>query len=98
MKWKFVTPKAAHHNGVTESLVKTTKRYLRISLGEALLYPLELQMVLHEITQMINQRPIGKQNPDPDDSFNYLCPNDLLLGRAIPDVRLRTVRSLNRAV
>ena len=34
---------------------------------------------------MLNQRPIGRIPNDPDDGA-YLCPNDLLLGRATSEV------------
>ena len=33
----------------------------------------------------MNQRPIGRIPNDPDDGA-YLCPNDILLGRATPEV------------
>ena len=34
-----------------------------------------------QIANLINQRPIGRIPNDPNDG-SYLCPNDLLLGRA----------------
>ena len=41
----------------------------------------ELQTALFEAAQLVNQRPIGLHPANPDDG-SYLCPNDLLLGRA----------------
>lgn len=41
----------------------------------------ELQTVLFEIGNLLNERPIGTKNCDPVEG-TYLCPNDLLLGRA----------------
>lgn len=40
---------------------------------------------LLEIANLLNQRPIGRIPNDPDDGA-YLCPNDMLLGRATPEV------------
>ena len=45
----------------------------------------ELQTVMLEAAQLVNQRPIGKKPNDPNEG-GYLCPNDLLLGRATPAV------------
>ena len=33
------------------------------------------------MANILNERPIGKHPSDPDEG-SYLCPNDLLLGRA----------------
>ena len=41
----------------------------------------ELLTVFFEIANIMNERPIGKMQNDIDDG-SYLCPNDLLLGRA----------------
>ena len=45
----------------------------------------ELQTVMFGAAQLVNQRPIGRHPTHPDDG-SYLCPNDLLLGRASPEV------------
>ncbi|XP_070548332.1 uncharacterized protein [Ptychodera flava] len=81
MKWKFTTPAAPHQNGCAESLVKTCKAALKQSVGEQVLTPFELYTVLLEVANLVNQRPIGRIPNDPDDGA-YLCPNDILLGRA----------------
>ena len=41
----------------------------------------ELYTVLQEVSSLVNQRPIGRPPNDPNDGA-YLCPNDMLLGRA----------------
>lgn len=41
----------------------------------------ELQTVCFEAANLVNERPIGRHPTSPDDG-TYLCPNDLLLGRA----------------
>ena len=38
-----------------------------------------------EIANLVNQRPVVRVPNDPDDGV-YLCPNDMLLGRAFPQV------------
>ena len=45
----------------------------------------EYQTLLFEAAQLVNQRPIGIKPKHPNDG-TYLCPNDLILGRASPDV------------
>lgn len=80
-KWKFTTPLAPHQNGCTESLVKTCKRAMKVAIGEQVLTPFELYTFFLECANIVNQRPIGRLVNDPNDG-SYLCPNDLLLGRA----------------
>ena len=80
-KWKFTTPLAPHQNGCTESLVKTCKRAIKVAIGEQVLSPFELYTFFLECANIVNQRPIGRLLSDPNDG-SYLCPNDLLLGRA----------------
>ncbi len=81
MKWKFVAPTAAHHNGCAESLIRVTKAALKKSIGDEVLTPLECQTVLFETANLLNQRPIGRIPNAPADG-TYLCPNDIVLGRA----------------
>ena len=81
IKWQFATPLAPHQNGGTEAMVKTIKTALKKAIGDAVLAPFELYTCLLEITNLVNQRPIGRIPTDPDGG-SYLCPNDILLGRA----------------
>ena len=81
MEWKFVTPAAPHHNRCAEAMVKTAKRALKTAIGEQILTPFELYTCLLEAANLMNQRPIGRIPNDPDDG-SFLCPNDILLGRA----------------
>ena len=81
MKWQFITPLAPHQNGCTEAMVKTVKKAIKKAIGDAILAPFELYTCLLEIANLVNQRPIGRIPTDPDDG-KYLCPNDILLGRA----------------
>ena len=85
IEWKFTTPASPHQNGCTEALVKTCKTALKRAIGEQVLAPLELYTCLLEIANLVNQRPIGRIPNDPDDGA-YVCPNDMLLGRATSQV------------
>ncbi|XP_068692626.1 uncharacterized protein [Montipora foliosa] len=85
MKWQFTTPLAPHQNGCSESIVKSTKSALKKAIGETILTLMELYTCLLEVANLLNQRPIGKLSEDPDDG-TYLCPNDILLGRATSTV------------
>ena len=86
MKWQFTTPLAPHQNGCSESMVKSIKTALKKSIGDTLLAPFELYTCLLEAANLVNQRPIGRMPDDPDDG-SYLCPNDIIMGRATNTVR-----------
>ncbi|XP_068735751.1 uncharacterized protein [Montipora capricornis] len=85
MQWKFITPGAPHQNGCAEALVKTCKSALKKAVGSLVLTPLELYTILLEVANLVNQRPIGRIPNYPDDG-SYICPNDILLGRASSEI------------
>ena len=85
VQWKFVTPGAPHQNGCAEALVKSCKYALKKAIGEQELTPFELYTCLLEFANLVNERPIGRVVNDPDEGA-YLCPNDMLLGRASRNV------------
>ena len=85
LEWSFYPADAPWMNGVTEALVKSTKKALNAAVGDQIMDFSELQTVMYEAAQIVNQRPIGKHPTHPDDG-SYLCPNDLLLGRSSPEV------------
>lgn len=66
-------------------MVKSVKTALKKAIGDAVLTPFELYTCILEVANLVNQRPIGRLPTDPDDS-SYLCPNDILLGRATNSV------------
>ena len=74
-----------HQNGCAEALVKSCKRALKKAVGEHVLTSFELYTCLLEVANLVNQRPTGRPPNDPDGG-SYLCPNDMLLGRASPQV------------
>ena len=83
--WNFTPEDAPWMNGATEALIKSVKKALNTIIGEQVMRFSELQTVMFEAAQIVNQRPIGRNPTNPDDG-SYLCPNDLLLGRASPNV------------
>ena len=58
IKWRFVTPKAPHHNGVTESMVKSVKTAMKKVVNNSVLTEEEYRTVFAKITATINSRPI----------------------------------------
>ena len=66
-------------------LVKSCKVALKKAVGEQILTPFELYACLLEVANLVNQRLIGRIPNDPDDG-SYVCPNDMLLGRATSHV------------
>lgn len=84
-RWQFTTPLTPHQNGCAETLVKTCKRALKHAVGYQMLTSFELYTLFMECSNIVNQRPLGRITNDPSDG-GYLCPNDLLLGRASSDV------------
>ena len=85
MEWRFITPGAPQQNGCAEALVMSVKIALKKAIGDSTLTPFELYTCLLEVANLVNQRPIGRIPNDPDDGA-YICPNDILLGRAAPQV------------
>ena len=57
------------------------KESVEETAGDQILAPFEFYTCLLEVANLIIQRPIGRIPNDPNDA-SYLCPNDLLLGRA----------------
>ena len=80
-QWKFSPPDGQWFNGAAESLVKSIKKAITASVGDAVMTFSELQTVVFEAAGLVNERPIGSHPSSPDES-TYLTPNDLLLGRA----------------
>ncbi|XP_033730738.1 uncharacterized protein LOC117320185 [Pecten maximus] len=82
LEWEFnKSADSPWENGCCESLIKSVKKCLASAIGDSVMSFTELQTVLFEAANSLNERPIGKKNSDPNEG-SYLCPNDLLLGRA----------------
>ena len=65
-------------------MVKLVKKAIKLAIGESVLSFTELQTVLFEAADLVNERPlnISQTRGNDDLDFDYLCPNQLLLGRA----------------
>ena len=83
LTWKFVMAASQHQNGPAESmvkLVKGVKKSLLHAMGDTKLSLNELNTMLAEVSNIVNERPIGLKpiiGSDPE----YLSPNSLQLGR-----------------
>ena len=98
MEWCFSTPHAPWQNGTAESLIKAVKRAIMVAIGQQIITFSELQTVLFEVSNLVNERPIGIHPKNPEDGI-YLCPNDLILGRAsnrVPSGPFKEVSNLKR--
>ena len=84
--WKFVPAEGQHQNGLSESLIKSVKRSIRHVVGQNILTFSELQLMLFEIANVINSRPIGTTPSSDPECPTALTPNDLLLGRSSNEV------------
>ena len=81
LEWKFSPADGPWQNGCSEALVKSVKRAIAGAIGNNVLTITEMQTVCFEAANLVNERPIGRHPTDPNDGV-YLCPNQLLLGRA----------------
>ena len=84
-EWEFTkSADAPWQNGCSESLIRLTKRNIAQSVGTNVLSFNELLTVMFEVAALLNSRPIGiKPTEEVED---YVCPNDMLMGRASRDV------------
>ena len=81
VRWIFTTPYSPHQGGIYESLIKQTKRALRVAVGNQVPSWNEMSTVFAEVKSLINSRPLGYPSNDPN-NLQPLTPTNLLLGRA----------------
>ena len=81
VRWIFTTPYSPHQGGIYESLIKQTKRALRVAVGNQVPSWNEMSTVFAEVKSLINSRPLGYPSNDPN-NLQPLMPKNLLLGRA----------------
>ena len=79
--WRFTAPDSTWQNGCSEPLLNSFKCSLIHSIGNHILSFTEIQTVAFEAANMLNECPIGRHTNLPEEG-QYLCPNDLILGRA----------------
>ena len=80
IEWQFNPPHAPHMGGVWERLIRSVKTILQTLVGDRLLSDEELLTFLSEAEKILNDRPLTRMGPDPDD-LTPLTPNHLLLLR-----------------
>ena len=83
LEWETISANSQHQNGVTEiliNLVKVVRKSIISSLGDTRLTLNEMNTLMLEITNLVNERPIGTL-PNSQTDSEYLSPNSLLLGR-----------------
>ena len=81
IEWKFSPGDAPWWNGCCESLIRSVKQSIYLAVGNHRVTFSELQTVVFEAANLVNERPIGIK-PSNYSEHSYLCPNDLILGRA----------------
>lgn len=81
IRWIFTTPLSPHQGGIYESLIKQTKRALRVAVGTQVLSWNEMATVFAEVKSLVNSRPLGYASNDPNDP-QPLTPNHFIIARA----------------
>ncbi|KAK3751657.1 hypothetical protein QZH41_005866 [Actinostola sp. cb2023] len=79
--WIFGPADSPWYQGAVESLVKSAKRAIHFAVNNQRLSVPEFLSLCYEVSNLMNERPIGAQ-PSIDSTLNILTPNSLLLGRA----------------
>ena len=83
LDWLFIMPDSQHQNGAAEvmiKMVKGVKKAFLKSMGEQVLSLNEMNTLMAEISNLVNQRPIGIK-PNSSTHPEFLSPNSLYLGR-----------------
>ncbi|XP_055714311.1 uncharacterized protein LOC129808557 [Phlebotomus papatasi] len=91
IKWCFQPPKAPHHGGLWEAVVKSCKYHLKRVVGLTPLNFEEMSTVLAQIEAILNSRPLVQLSTDAADPTS-LTPGHFLTGSALnqlPDPNLQ---------
>ena len=83
LDWLFIMPDSQHQNGAAEVMIKMVKGVRKAflkSMGEQVLSLNEMSTMMAEISNLVNQRPIGVK-PNTNTHPEFLSPNSLYLGR-----------------
>ena len=89
-EWYTIPTDSQHHNGMAESLIKSTKKQLTSSLKDRKFTKGELDTLVSNIAYIINSRPLMKKAGEDPLSGGPITPLHLLGGRStinIPNVR-----------
>ena len=85
IEWNFSPGDASWWDGCCESRIRSVKKSISLSIGDHRVSFSELQTVVFQAANLVNERPIGIKPGGHSEHF-YLCPNDLILGRATQSV------------
>ena len=83
LTWTFIMPSTQHQNGAAEILIKMVKgvkKSFMHAMGDTKMSLNELNTMMAEISNLVNERPIGIK-PNTRTDPQYLSPNSLFLGR-----------------
>jgi hypothetical protein len=78
--WKFGPADSPWHQGAAEALIKAAKRAIKFAVNDQRLSPSEFTTLCLEISNVLNERPLGTL-PGSDADINVLTPNCQLIGR-----------------
>ena len=84
--WDIVPADSQHMNGLSESMIRSIKRSIKHVIGENVLSFSEFQLMMYEIANIVNSRPIGIVTGEDIEYPNPITPNDLILGRSTNEV------------
>ena len=80
INWELIPPLSPWMGIACESIVKSTKKTLRIVTHDRPLYEDSLSTFITDIESILNSRPLTSVTDDPND-YNVLIPNHFILGR-----------------
>ena len=95
INWKFIPPLSPWMEDAWESIVKLTKRALRIVTHNRPMYEDSLSTIITKIESVLNSRPLTSVTDDPND-YNVLTPNHFILGRQSLPFTLNDEKIVNR--
>ena len=90
IEWHFSPPHGSHFGGVWERFVQSSKREMRVVLGNRLVTDKILSAVVAKVSVLLNTRAlthlsVDKTDPEP------LTPNHFLFAQVTPDFPLKKV-------
>ena len=66
-QWKFTPANTPWQNGISEALIETIKRTLKLTIGDNILTLSELPKFCFEVANLVSERPVGRHPTSPDD-------------------------------
>ncbi|CAK9813811.1 hypothetical protein ANTPLA_LOCUS7990 [Anthophora plagiata] len=82
VEWHFSPPRSPHFGGLWEAAVKSFKKHLYKTVGDALFTYEQFYTLIVEIEAILNSRPLTPLSSDPND-FLALSPSHFLIGDSL---------------